>query len=167
MIFLLGSVNISKAEISYPKSPSWVLYDKHGNEWLMPPKENQDLYDKNGKKVQPPPKMDIGLTPEQIKKMDKQRQETYSKVKPIFSEIKYTKFKIREIYEDPDLSKTEKNKKMEPLIAKLKKLYEKADDLRTADFEKFQSILTEEQRKKLREFEKVNNMPSPPIKKMK
>ena len=165
ILFLFGSVNISVAEIKYPESPSWTLYDEHGNEWILPPKPNQVLYDKQGKKLQPPPKPDINLTPEQIAKMDKQRQNTYNKVKPIFSEIKYTKFKIREIYEDPDLSKAEKNKRIEPLVTKLKKLYQKADDLRTADFEKFQSILSEEQKNKLREFEKVNNLPPPPFKK--
>ena len=159
VVFILGSINIANAQINYPQRPDWALYDEHGNDWVMPPKENQVLYDKHGKKVPLPPKPDINLTSEQIAKMDKWREETYNKVKPIFTEIKYTKYKIREIYEDPDLSKIEKNKKIEPLIEKLKKLYAKADDLRTADFERFQSILTEEQKKKLREFEKANNLP--------
>jgi len=167
VVFILGSINIANAQINYPQRPDWALYDEHGNEWVMPPKHGQVLYDKNGKKVIPPPKPDINLSKEQITKMNKWRQDAYNKAKPIFNEIKYTKYKIREIYEDPDLSKTEKNKKIEPLIEKLKKLYAKADDIRTADFERFQSILTEEQKKKLREFEKANNLPPPPIRKKK
>lgn len=159
IFFILATENISIAQPTYPKSPEWALYDEHGNEWILPPKHGQVLYDKNGKQVPLPPKPDINLTEQQVVKMDKYRHETYNKVKPIFTEIKYTKYKIREIYEDPDLSKFEKNKRIEQQIEKLKKLYAKADAIRTNDFEKFQSILTEEQIVKLREFEKKHNLP--------
>lgn len=136
------------------------FYDKDGKELKAPPKPGTKVYDKNGKEIDfkkmkhHPKGPELNLTDEQKAQADKFREESKSKMKPIFKEMKELNQKINAIYEDEKTTKEQKEKQLKPLMEKITKLHLQANEIRKADMKKFESILTDEQKTKLEEFKK-------------
>ena len=139
------------------------FYDKDGNELKAPPKPGTKIYDKNGKEIdfkkmkkRHPKGPELNLTEEQKAQADKFREESKSKMKPIFEEMKSLNEKIGAIYEDDKMTQKEKEKQLKPLMEKSTKLHLQANEIRKADMKKFEAILTDEQKTKLEEFKKTH-----------
>ncbi len=108
-------------------------------------------------KTQKPPVMKLdeklNLTEEQQDLLKKNRIESRKKLKPIMQEIFDKKNAIADI-RDSELSKDEQDKKIELLKNDLRTLKATADEIRKADMEYFESILTKDQKAKFEEIKK-------------
>lgn len=143
------------------------LYDKNGKELTTPPKKGQKVYDAKGNELPPPPKMDkkmpqkpeLNLTDEQKAKMDKYRAESKKKMKPIRKQIHDYQNQIWEINENDALSCEQKREKIQPIFEKIQKLQNQKNEIRKADMQKFESLLTKEQKQKLEQFKKTHKPP--------
>lgn len=143
------------------------LYDKNGKELTAPPKKGQKVYDAKGNELPPPPKMDkkmppkpdLNLTEAQKAKMDKIREESKKKMKPIRKQIHDYQNQIWEIKENDSLSCEQKRKKIQPIFEKIQKLQKQKNEIRKADMQQFESLLTKEQKQKLEQFKKTHKPP--------
>ncbi len=139
------------------------FYDKNGNKLTEFPKPGTKVYDKNGKEIEfkkpNHPRPELNLTDEQRAKADKMREESRAKMKPVFTEMKSLNEQINKIYDNEKLSQEQKEKQVKPLMEKISKLHTQADELRKADMQKFEALLTDEQKVKLEEFKKTHKPP--------
>ena len=139
------------------------FYDKNGNKLTEFPKPGTKVYDKNGKEIEfkkpNHPRPELNLTDEQRAKADKMREESRTKMKPVFTEMKSLNEQINKIYDNEKLSQEQKEKQVKPLMEKISKLHTQADELRKADMQKFEALLTDEQKVKLEEFRKNHKPP--------
>jgi len=121
----------------------------------MPPDEPQGPppMGKYGKK--PPRHVDLdkklNLTEEQKAKMDKNRQASREKLKPIMQKMRENRSKMEEL-RDSNLSEAQKREKFEVLRKERHELRKQANVIREADMKYFESLLTDAQKKK---FEKI------------
>lgn len=146
------------------------LYDKNGNELTTPPKKGQKVYDAKGNELPPPPKMDkkmppkpeLNLTEAQKAQMDKIREESKKKMKPIRKQIHEYQNQIWEIKENDTLSCEQKREKIQPIFEKIQKLQNQKNEIRKADMEQFESLLTKSQKQKLEQFKKTHKPPMKP-----
>lgn len=143
------------------------LYDKNGKELTAPPKKGQKVYDAKGNELPPPPKMDkkmppkpdLNLTEAQKSQMDKIREESKKKMKPIRKQIHDYQNQIWEIKENDSLSCEQKREKIQPIFEKIQKLQNQKNEIRKADMQQFESLLTKEQKQKLEQFKKTHKPP--------
>ncbi len=91
----------------------------------------------------------LNLTEEQKELAKTIRQNGHEKMKPVFDDIAAKFSEIREI-EDSKLPEGKKEKKIEALKKDIKKLNEKAKEIKDKNTKEFEAILTPEQKK---EFE--------------
>ena len=155
-----------KETLSPEKRKRPEFYDKNGNKLTERPQPGTKVYDKNGKEIEfkkpNHPRPELNLTDEQRAKADKMREESRAKMKPVFTEMKSLNEQINKIYDNEKLSQEQKEKQVKPLMEKISKLHTQADELRKADMQKFEALLTDEQKVKLEEFRKNHK---PPMKK--
>ncbi|MGN0014248.1 MAG: Spy/CpxP family protein refolding chaperone [Candidatus Gastranaerophilaceae bacterium] len=140
------------------------LYDKKGNELKNPPKPGDKVYDRNGKQIQrkaPSHRMkkkfkgpELNLSDVQKNKADKIREESKQKIKPIIRESHNLQNQIWKIEDNDNLTKEQKHEQIKPLIEQFHKLHQQANAIRQEDMKKFESILSESQKKALEKFKK-------------
>src|SRR5574344_450413 len=119
-------------------------------------------------KMQKPPheKLDekLKLTETQKSLLKKNRIASRQKLKPILQQMFDKREAIMDI-RDSELSQAEQDKKIAPLKNDMKTLKQKADAIRKADMEYFESILTTEQKTEFdkikKEHEKNRHCPPP------
>ncbi len=93
----------------------------------------------------------LNLTDEQKQKLDKNREADKKKMEPIINSIRAKKAQIRTISES-GISDAEKSKKIDALRADIKKDREKLHEIREANMQKFESILTPAQKTELQKM---------------
>lgn len=143
------------------------LYDKSGKELTTPPKKGQKVYDAKGNELPPPPcmekkrppKPELNLTETQKAQMDKIREESRKKMKPIRKQIHDYHNQIWEIKENDALTCEQKREQIQPIFEQIQKLQDKKNEIRKADMEQFESLLTKTQKQKLEQFKKTHKPP--------
>lgn len=110
----------------------------------------------------------LGLTEEQIQKAKKQRLEGREKIKPVIEKIKSKEQEIETIKKS-NLSEQEQSEKINTLNSDLKALHKQAHDIRIENMKNFENLLTDEQKKTLKEMKQEGrqqfnrrHMPPPP-----
>jgi Spy/CpxP family protein refolding chaperone len=93
----------------------------------------------------------LGLTEEQIQKSKELRFEGREKIKPVIEEIR-AKESAKELVRNSTLDVKKQEEKLNSLNADLKMLRKQAHDIRVENMKEFESILTVEQRKTLKEM---------------
>ena len=94
----------------------------------------------------------LKLTDEQKAQIKANKEKDRETMKPLFEQIKVKHEKFREIDADKTLSAEAKEKQKQELKKEIKTLKTQADTLRKDNMKKFESLLTEKQKK---EFEKI------------
>ena len=144
------------------------LYDKDGKELTAPPKPGEKVYDKNGKEITlMPPRHghhhmkgpELNLTEKQKAEAAKIREASKEKIRPIMEEMKTIKNDIRKVYDDTSLTAEQQKQKVNELKQKLVEQRKKADAIRKSDMEKFEKLLTKEQKTILENFKKEHRPP--------
>ncbi len=137
-----------------------ALYDAKGNKLTCPPAPGQKVYDAKGNELKMPPRHkefkgpELNLTEAQKAKADKIREASRKTIKPIFEETRKLHDQIAEIQNNTALSEEAKQAEIKKIKTKLFELKKKADEIRKADMEKFEKLLTKEQKAILEEFKK-------------
>ena len=80
-------------------------------------------------------------------------------MKPIRKQIHDYQNQIWEIKENDSLSCEQKRKKIQPIFEKIQKLQNQKNEIRKADMQQFESLLTKEQKQKLEQFKKTHKPP--------
>ena len=93
----------------------------------------------------------LKLTDEQKQTLDKFRQEDMAEIKPILQDM-FAKRNEYDMVSTSNMPAIEKEAKMLKLKAEMKDLKAKADEMRSKNMKRFESVLTEEQKV---EFEKI------------
>lgn len=96
----------------------------------------------------------LKLTDEQKEKIKLQKEQDHEKIKPIMDQIIEKKKDFKNILDDKSLSQEAKDQKLKELKTSLKELKEQADSIRKENFNNFENLLTEKQKK---EFEKIKS----------
>lgn len=94
----------------------------------------------------------LNLSDEQKKQIEADKQKDREKIKPIINEMKEIRTQIKNISENSELSKNDKDKMISELNKKLYELKTRADKCRKENMLRFESVLTEKQKA---EFEKI------------
>lgn len=151
-----------------PRGERPKLYDKNGKELTNPPKPGEKVYDKNGKEITlMPPRHghhhmkgpELNLTEKQKAEAAKIREASKEKIRPIMKEMHTIKDDIRKVYDDTKLTTEQKEQKVTELKQKLAEQRKKADTIRKSDMEKFEKLLTKEQKTILENFKKEHQPP--------
>jgi len=93
----------------------------------------------------------LKLTDEQKQTLDKYRQEDMAEIKPVLQDM-FSKRNEYDMVSTSNMPAIEKEAKMLKLKAEMKDLKAKADEMRSKNMKRFESVLTEEQKA---EFEKI------------
>lgn len=93
----------------------------------------------------------LNLTDEQKQTLDKYRQEDMAEIKPVLQDM-FNKRNEYDLLTTSSMPAIEKEAKMLKLKGEMKDLKAKADEMRSKNMKRFESVLTEEQKA---EFEKI------------
>lgn len=93
----------------------------------------------------------LNLTDEQKQTLDKYRQEDMAEIKPVLQDM-FAKRNEYDLITASNMPAIEKEAKMIKLKGEMKDLKAKADEMRSKNMKRFESVLTEEQKA---EFEKI------------
>lgn len=114
------------------------------------PGQQQRPYDRNQQAREMFAKR-LNLTDEQKQTLEKYRQEDMEEIKPVLQDM-FAKRNEYDLLMSSNMPAIEKEAKILKLKAEMKDLKAKADEMRSKNMKKFESVLTEEQKT---EFEKI------------
>ena len=110
----------------------------------------------------------LGLTEEQKQQAKTIRLQGREKIKPVIENIK-AKESAKELVKQSSLDEKKREEKLNSLNSDLKTLHKQAHDIRIQNMKEFENILTEEQKKTLKEMKQEGrkefnkcHMPKPP-----
>lgn len=112
--------------------------------------EQQRPYDRNAEAREMFAKR-LNLTDEQKQTLDKYRQEDMAEIKPVLQDM-FAKRNEYDFLTTSNMPAIEKEAKMLKLKGEMKDLKAKADEMRSKNMKRFESVLTDEQKA---EFEKI------------
>ena len=130
----------------------------------MPPRMNEQQRIQHEKAFE----QRLGLTEEQIQKSKELRLEGREKIKPVVEKIQSREREIQMVKQSSLDEKTQEVK-LNSLNSDLRTLHKQAHDIRVENMKEFENILTNEQRKTLKEMKQEGrqefnkrHMPPPP-----
>lgn len=95
----------------------------------------------------------LGLTEEQKRTLDRQRNEDLKEIKPVLNEMAAKRTEFENI-ENSNMPQIEKEAKMLKLKSEMRELKAKADEKRSQNMKRFEAVLTDQQKA---EFEKIKS----------